>query len=963
MKRANRLCIVLMAIFTAGGCEREMSKSSEPHKGVVITNVSAPATCVQGDMVPIIVTVENRGDQTETFELVVIDTTEDKEIARKSVTLSGIDTGGMDDIADLILTGEPKANQYFGDFLAVGDVNGDGFADLLVSAAQAGTEDAGKAYLYYGGKNVDNAPDKVFAGENPGDRFSGGGGCLADMNNDGFDDVIIGAVHFANRGRVYLFMGGPDMDEKADLVFEPEEGATNCWFGRGMTVGDVNGDGYMDLMVSAPDLNNDTGTGRVYLFFGGNPFDTIIDRVFSGEGTGDEFGRVRSARGDVDGDGCDDLLIGTRSWPGGRLRGRAYLYYGATEKDMDAVCDVTFDAESEEDEFAADVDLFDIDNDGHADVLISARKWPPGRFQGRVYLYWGGDRSTFDNVPDLIFTGEADAFAALGGDHVRAGYANDDEYGDILVTAYDYYQQSAHGRTYVFYGNTKSRIDSRYDWTFTGDQPGCWIMDAGASDFNGDKCGDIAIGGWGYPNWTKQGRVWLHYGRHPSSTDVAFHWDTANMRPGDHVFNVKLRLVAGSGNVAGNGQTLTVSVKASAPSRTVEFRKEGLRKSPATRTVSRSTHAPPAEKPTTSFTVAAVDGNMLQVKSHLACGTDINEKTISGDMALHYAIKYRHREVAELLIASGADIYGRNRDGETPAHLAIKANQKEVLDLLLAKGATVSPAHLAAYKGHLATVSKSINEKMTVNTADEGGLTLLHAAASGGQKDVVAYLINHNADLNARDKKKQTPLFCAAASGHREVAGLLLAKGADPNPARDPDHWTPLYAAVDAGYRDVVELLADSGGNVNARAITDDTPLHVATLKNDKRMAELLIRKGAGLNARNARDGNTPLHLAVVAGYKGIVELLSAQRPDLDVRNTDGFTPLHYAASTRRLSFWESRIGESSTPNDLAITELLITHGADVNMKSNDGATPLSLASRGGKVEIVQLLKKHGAKE
>jgi ankyrin repeat protein len=145
--------------------------------------------------------------------------------------------------------------------------------------------------------------------------------------------------------------------------------------------------------------------------------------------------------------------------------------------------------------------------------------------------------------------------------------------------------------------------------------------------------------------------------------------------------------------------------------------------------------------------------------------------------------------------------------------------------------------------------------------------------------------------------------------------------------------------------------------------VDSSPPLHVAALKGDKDMVELLIHKSADLNVGSVPWLNTPLHLAVVAGHRDIVELLATKGADLDTKNADGFTPLHYAVSPRRLSWWETRIGESSTPNDLAITELLITRGADVNIKSDNGATPLSLAEKDGRVEIVGLLCKCGAKE
>jgi len=920
MKRTNQLCTILMLILTTGGYERELARPSEPAEGVAMANGSVPATCVQGDVVPVVVSVENRGNQQQTCEITLLDTAGGKEIERKSVTLSPTGQDGFGETYDLSILGEVEDVTSYSDRIAVGDglSQGDGPA------------------VY-----------------------------LADMNRDGFDDVIIGARRFDNlRGRVYIFYGGPDMDGDPDIVIEGHE--TNSQFGNSIAVGDLNGDGELDLVVGANRF--DSYRGRAYLYYGPIAFDHAVDKIFTGEAPEDTFAMTMTARGDVDGDGCDDLLIGTLFWPENKTqRGRVYFYYGATGGEMDNIPDLIFTGENNGDELGEGLDLFDIDHDGFSDILITARKWGvggSGTFQGRAYLYWGSSRATMDTVVDVIFTGEADAESTFGGNRVYAGYINDDPYGDIIVSAFDYYRLSQYGCAYLFYGGSKKSMDVVYDRMFFERDIGPLAVfgkEAKLCDLNNDGFDDVVLGAYAYNNF--QGRVSIYWNKRPSSTEGKSDWDTTSALAGTHTLQAKVNPIARKENSTIGSRTVAVSIEPAASGKPPEPLKGKLQTGPGTNLISRQHTTPSAKKPKTSFTAAAVDGDIEQVKSHLAWGTDINEKTISGDTALHYAIKYRHQDVAELLIANGADINGPNRDGETPAHLAIKADQKEVLDLLLAKGATVSPVHLAAYKGDLATVRKFIEGKAPVNVVGEGGLTLLHAAASGGQRETAAYLISHGADGNALDKKKQTPLFCAAAAGHRAIVRLLIDKGADLNPEREPDRWTPLYAAVEFGYKDIVELLIARGSNVNIKTLTGDTPLHAVALKGDRESAGLLIAQGADLNVRNARWLNTPLFLAVVAGYRDIVELLATKGANLNTKNTDGFAPLHYAVSPRRLSGWESRIGESSTPSDLAITELLVSHGADVNIKSDNGATPLSLAKRGGKAEIIELLKKHGAKE
>ena len=225
--------------------------------------------------------------------------------------------------------------------------------------------------------------------------------------------------------------------------------------------------------------------------------------------------------------------------------------------------------------------------------------------------------------------------------------------------------------------------------------------------------------------------------------------------------------------------------------RSSEPRQQELEQRPAKSTMSKEAMSPPIEKPTKSFTGAAVDGDVRQVQLHLARGTHINEKTIFGDTARHYAAKYGHTDLVELLIDKGAKVNSRDRDGETPAHIAISRHYREIVDLLVAKGAAISPVHLAAYRADLATVIRSVKEQIDVNKTDEAGFTLLYIAASSGQKEMVEYLIG---------------------------------QGASTNCARNPDHWTPLYAATNAGYKDVVELLVTKGAGLDVKNSDGFTP-------------------------------------------------------------------------------------------------------------------------------------------
>jgi hypothetical protein len=300
------------------------------------------------------------------------------------------------------------------------------------------------------------------------------------------------------------------MDGDADMIIEGEAG-TQGGFGGTITAGDINNDGFDDVVVSALWLNN--STGRVYLFYGGDPMDTTVDLIFGGENENDRFGRdINNPKmiGDVNGDGYGDLLISTRTWnywQGVSGQGRTYLYYGGPGTSMDSTPDKIFTGENERDDFGVSGCIFDIDNDGFDDVIIGARAY---NRRGRVYLYWGGE--DMDIIADKTFDGEGGSF----GCGLDAGHVNGDVYGDFIVTAPYYGGKPWSGKAYLFYGDTKARINTICDKTFTlSTETVNHSQHVALGDLHNDSYPEVAIGGYYYNNG--QGRVWIYYNESPKS--------------------------------------------------------------------------------------------------------------------------------------------------------------------------------------------------------------------------------------------------------------------------------------------------------------------------------------------------------------------------------------------------------------------------------------------------------------
>lgn len=161
-----------------------------------------------------------------------------------------------------------------------------------------------------------------------------------DVNGDGYPDFVAGApfdnTNGAEAGRAFIWFGGPTMSDGPNVVLD--EGSAFDWFGFSVAgIGDIDDDGFDDVAVGAPG-DDPTGekSGAVYVYYGRSVNRRTVnlnwsdDRVFAGEVGGDRFGWSVSAAGDLNRDGVDDFVVGAPySDATGTDRGRAYLFLGS----------------------------------------------------------------------------------------------------------------------------------------------------------------------------------------------------------------------------------------------------------------------------------------------------------------------------------------------------------------------------------------------------------------------------------------------------------------------------------------------------------------------------------------------------------------------------------------------------------------------------------------------------------
>jgi hypothetical protein len=374
---------------------------------------------------------------------------------------------------------------YFGIALAGGDVNGDGYSDIAVEATHnIGLYFGIDVYVFFGGPAMDSVYDVVLhCPEHQG--HSPSGLWIGDVNADSVDDVVVGDWGAAGGdGDAWVFFGGSPLDTVADIHLI---GQSDEYFGYAVAGGDVNGDGCDDIIVGAYAYEGLNLDGRVYVFYGGALLDSIPDVIINGHDN-EAFGKSVGSGGDLNRDGYEDLVVGADEnheayWGAGKV----YVFFGGNP--MDTIPDCWLHGEGVN-HFLGwfGCDIMEVRND--YDMMITGTSMYPNGFPsynpGKVYILYGGD--PMDTLPDLWMIGQGDT-CSLGRRSRSAGDINGDGYEDAVVGAphdCDFY-----GTGYVWLGGMPmdTVVDAYLRGEFGGQNIGWYVASAG--DVDGDGCDDM----------------------------------------------------------------------------------------------------------------------------------------------------------------------------------------------------------------------------------------------------------------------------------------------------------------------------------------------------------------------------------------------------------------------------------------------------------------------------------------
>jgi hypothetical protein len=219
-----------------------------------------------------------------------------------------------------------------------GDVNGDGYSDVVVGALRYdnGQTNEGRAYLYLGSTSgLSTTASWTGESNQASAQYGLSVSSAGDVNGDGYSDVLVGAYLYDNgetdEGRAYLYHGSAS-GLSTTAAWTGESNQASAYYGYSVSsAGDVNGDGYSDVVLGAAYYNNgNTDEGRAYLYLG-SASGLLPNASWASDSNQEyaEYGSSVSTAGDVNGDGYSDVLVGAPSYDNGETdEGRSFIYLG-----------------------------------------------------------------------------------------------------------------------------------------------------------------------------------------------------------------------------------------------------------------------------------------------------------------------------------------------------------------------------------------------------------------------------------------------------------------------------------------------------------------------------------------------------------------------------------------------------------------------------------------------------------
>lgn len=423
---------------------------------------------------------------------------------------------GINPNTSITLVGQQTGEEFGRTVACAGDVQGDGFADIMIAGRMQGKNllNEGVVTLFSGiPAGINKKPASVFKSGQPNAFLGQSLSSAGDVDGDGFSDIIIGAHLYDhaqnNEGAIMIWHGGASGPNSATAL---NTGQPESAFGYSVSgAGDIDGDGYDDVVVGAPHYDNGQSEEGVAFLFKGTPdgISKIPSNMLEADQADAGFGTAVSAAGDIDGNGYGDLIIGAMHYDNGEdEEGAAFVYLGSPA----GLNPTPIHLESNKTGAwfgCAVAHAGDLNDDGFSEIVIGAMNYSNGQSEeGALYLFPGSLNGPNPAGLRIIESDLEDA--RLGNAVAPAGDLNGDGADDIVAGAYSLGDYDA-GAIFVGYGKANT-LDSLTIDCIKGvhDQAHFGWDVSGTGDINGDSYSDLIVGAHGYDNG--DGAADIYYG-------------------------------------------------------------------------------------------------------------------------------------------------------------------------------------------------------------------------------------------------------------------------------------------------------------------------------------------------------------------------------------------------------------------------------------------------------------------
>ncbi|MEI7965906.1 MAG: integrin alpha, partial [Chitinophagaceae bacterium] len=347
---------------------------------------------------------------------------------------------------------------------SAGDVNGDGYSDVIVGvyAYDDPQVDEGAAFIYYGSATgINPASPVILEANQAGANFGISVAMAGDVNGDGYSDVVVGAPFYSNgqasEGAAFIYLGSA-----AGIITTPatilDNDQSNSWMGYSVaSAGDINGDGYSDVIVGAYYYDDgDTDEGAAFLYLGSaagiNPL--LFTKLECNQASA-LMGYTVASAGDVNGDGYSDVVVGAYDYDSGQTdEGAAFVYYGSASGINTVAATMVQSDQAFAHMGSSVMGLGDVNGDGYSDIGVGAYYYDhPEIEEGAAFFYYGSATGISTVATMMVESNQTNAYMGFR-NVASAGDINGDGYSDIIVGAYAYdHPEVDEGIAYIYQGS------------------------------------------------------------------------------------------------------------------------------------------------------------------------------------------------------------------------------------------------------------------------------------------------------------------------------------------------------------------------------------------------------------------------------------------------------------------------------------------------------------------------------